>query len=523
MGTLVRRRPLRVVGALLLSFGIGMGFSTPSRGDDSPASLPDLVSTYDVGNVPADLLVVVDTSSSMSTDGKPPPWNGVVRGYGALVDAVGPSDRLGLITFDSTAAIRLDPTTIKTARDRRIARGQLPSQADGQSTDIGSALEAAVGRLSRGGAAEIQTLVFITDGKHQPPSNSNYPSTFGPRWQILKKRAGQLTESRRGRLNVYGWETGGGDTDIALVKNVFPDAQILAIPSDQISEFLASLATDAQRARVRPEVKQDLTQPVQSRFIAPNRLSPEMQAILQLSNPRTGLPTEVDLRGVTVTEADETPVPATLQPQTITLAPGATLDVPVALSPAGTDHGLTLGRKTDARQWKVQVDASTSLNEQLTTLLVTEQLASEKQTRGIVDSPGQIDASRGYGMAWSTFFILLGVLIAAIVGLVFLLKWLFVPPALSGQLIDANNEPLMRLSGREVTIPNAAVGDSEAGDSVRFFTKPRGVGRRVWVQRLGGSPRVRGDVLGRKAKRLFGRDRIVIGRDEITYLGRDTK
>lgn len=525
MRRLERRQLCRPAVMILLLLTLGLMAPPAANATDTPSTLNDLVAAYAVGEVPADLLVVVDTSSSMSKDGNPRPWPGVARGYDSLVDAVGPADRLGLITFDSSAAIRLDPMVLKSAKDRRIARNQLPKRADGRSTDIGAALESAVGRLSRGGAAEIQTLVFITDGKHQPPGNSNYPTTSGPSWDGLQKKARRLAESHRGQLNVYGWETGGnGDTDVALVKSVLPDAQILAIPSSQISGFLASLATDAQRARVRPAIKQDLSQPITSELIAPKALSADMQATLRLTNLRKGLPTEVDLRGITVTEGDSTSVPATLQPQTLTLNPGQSQDVPVTLSPPGTDHGLvTLGKRVDARQWDVQVDATTSLNDDLTALLITEQLAREKQTQGTVVPPGEIDASRNYGLRWSTFFLLLALLVALIIGLILFVRWMFVPPPLSGQLVDANGEPLLRLTGRELTIPNAAIGDADAGESVKFFTKPRGVGRRVWVQRLSGNPRVRGDVLGHKAKRLFGRDRIVVGRDEITYLGKDTK
>jgi hypothetical protein len=313
-------------------------------------------------------------------------------------------------------------------------------------------------------------------------------------------------------------------SDISLVQDVFPDAQILAIPTQQLSAFLASLATDAQRARVRPEVQADLDESVESELIVPDKLESQMQATLRLTNPRRGLPTDVRLKGLEVTEASGQDVPVELPQQDLSLNPGQAVDIPVTMYPQGTDHGLiTLGEKVDERSWDVDLNASSPLNEGLTSLLVNERLATEKQTKSQVASPGKVDVSRDYGLAWSTFFLLLALVIAAVVALVYILRWMFIPPPLSGLLVDVHNEPLLRLTGREVTIPNASVGNPESPDAFRLFTKPRGRGRRVWIQQVAGNPRVRNEVLGRRPRRLFGRDRIVVGGDEMTYIGKETK
>lgn len=523
MGTaLTSGRTFQRAWLLIAAFALATLSWIPARAD-GPTTLDGLVDLYNVGDVPADLIVVVDTSSSMSEDGNPPPWPSVLRGYKGLVNAIGPSDSLGVITFDATATLRRDPKPISSEKQRQSALEALPNRARGDATDIGAGLEAAVNRLARAGAAEIQNLVVITDGKHLPSADTKYPATSGPGWKKLQREAAEVSDAHRGQLNVYGWETGGGQTDVALVKKVFPDAQILAIPTEQIPGFLKSLASDAQRARVRPEVRQDLDTPIASELILPDTLSSDMQGTLRITNARQGLPTVVDLKGITVTAGDGVVVPSSIEPQEFTLAPGESRDLKVALFPE-VDHGLfTLGRRLDQRNWNVQLDATTSLDENLTGLVVTEQLAAEKQTVGSVTSPGAVDASSAYGITWKSFIIGLILLAIAILALFYLLKWLFVPPALSGQLLDENDEPVLRLTGRTVTLPNASVGNPDSDDKVTFFTKPRTPGRPVWIRKESGSPRFRGQFLTNKAKKLMYPDSIEIGGIRLTFRGRKNK
>lgn len=513
------RQLTAVALGLLLAVALVIGSVTALADEGDPTTLADLVAVYDVGTVPADVLVVIDTSASMIQDGNPPPWPGVVRGYKALVNAVGPADRLGLITFDSTAAIRLDPEALRTDQDRATAIKQLPKRPRGQFTDIGTALEAAVSRLSRAGAAEIQTLVFITDGRHDPPPNSKYPSKSSPSWKPLERRGRALDRSRRSRLNVFGWGTGAASsTDVGLVRRVFPNAQIMALPPRQVPQFLESLATEVQRERVRPSAQSDLRAQIQSTLAVPDELTADMEADLNLTNPRVGLPTNVSLRGLTVTEADGSSVDATVTPQQVRLAPGESAQISVTLHPRNTDHGrLTIGEQTDSRDWTATVDADTALSAQLTSLLVTEHLATEKQTVGRVSQPGVVDASTRYGLSWTRFLITTAALALLIMAAVWALRWAFIPPTLAGHIEDDAGNRLLRLSGKEAELPNASVVAPDTADRVRLFTKPRGLGKRVWIQRTGGDPRVGGRPLTRRPQRLFSPDRIDLGGRKVVF------
>ena len=171
-------------------------------------------------------------------------------------------------------------------------------------------------QLAASGGSEIQTLVFITDGRHNPASSSKYPRTAGPAWPALKKEAGAVSDARGDRLAVFGWGLGGtGNTDIGLVQSVFPQAQIIDLPDRQVAGFLASLADDAQRQRVRPEVADDLASPVSAALTVPGRLQPQTAAELVVTNPRQGLPTTAQVDELVVTEPDGTVVPSDLTPQ----------------------------------------------------------------------------------------------------------------------------------------------------------------------------------------------------------------
>jgi hypothetical protein len=509
-----------LAGAILLSSAAG-----PAGAADTvtlPQSLPDLVQTYGVEDVPVDILVTIDTSGSMASDGEPPPWPAVANGWATLASSVGPSDRIGLVTFDVNAVTRFNLDPLADDARRAEAAGRLPAAPEGVATDIGAGLEASVAMLAQSGASEIQTLVFITDGAHNPGPDSTYPTTSGPAWDALVSKAAAVSGPRGDKFSVYGWGLGGsGTTDIGLVKKVFPQAQILALPDRQIGDFLASLADNAQRERVRPEVAADLEQPITAELRVLGDLAPQTQAELVLRNPRAGLATDVALDGLTITEADGTEVPDDLQAQVVQLAPGEELVVPVTLSPAGADHGFAIGEQVDAREWSVQVQAATSLPESVTTLLATEQIADRESAQGAVEAAPTAQAGVDYGIP--VWLVVLGlVLLALLLWLAAALwRWFFVPPPLTGLLQrrepTGEYETVTRLRGKTVELPGNVLDRGMSDDRVLLFTKPKDRRGRVYARALGGSPRLGGQLLTRQARRLGGGSVFQIGDHTISY------
>lgn len=506
---------LAIAAVLIAPAAVGAGAADSAP---EPTTLDELVAIYGTGDVAADILVDVDTSSSMIEDGAPPPWTSVVQGYNALIDSTGPSDQLGLITFDSAAALRLDFLPMDSEAAKATARGQLPQVPTGTATNIGAGLEAAVDRLSRGGAAQIQTLIFMTDGKHNSPADSKYPTTTGPAWDELKRQGQELTASRQGRLSVFGWGAGGSsNTDVALVQQVFPDAQILAIPTEQIPGFMASLATEVERERVRPGVQADLDDPVHAEVALNPRLQGEMQGILTLTNTSTGIPVMVDYEGLSVTE-DGAEVRVESSPQQYALAPGETVEVPFAVFPEDTDRGfIVIGPRVDERFWDVQVLGSSSISESMSALLISEQLATPDQATQDFSQPEKIVVSVTTGITLLRLLIIIGLIALALVIAAAFVKWFFIPPPLRGAIADEQGKRLMELSGKKVKLPNAQVGRPESPDAVELFTRPRS-GKAVYMRRVAGLPEWNTMPMTPSAQKLLPLDEITLDGKRYTYV-----
>lgn len=509
LGSVSRR--LAVVAAAVMATASTLVTAVPSaaEGPEPPSSLADLIDVYDVESVPVDIVVTIDTSTSMVEDGNPPPWPAVKTGWETLVDGLGPADRIALITFDSAATTKYRLESPQSPVARAEAKAQL-AQPRGTATDIGAGLQASVNQLSASGGSEIQTLVFITDGRHNPAASSKFPRTSGPAWPTLKRDAAAVSDARGGRLTVFGWGLGGTQgTDIGLVQSVFPQTQIIDLPDRQVAGFLASLADDAQRQRVRPEVGNDLATDVAVELAVTGRLEPQTTAELTMTNPRVGLPTVVQIDDLVVTEPDGTVVPDDLSPQRLALSPGDTVVLPVVLSPADADHGVAFGSQVDEREWAVDVTGSTSLEEDLTTLLATEQLAARDSTQGSLDNTAPaLTASNRYGIAWSTVFIVLAITMVALLLLAFFLRWFFVPPSLTGLIerreADGEYATLQRLRGKRVQISRETLDAARGDDVLELFTKPRSARGRVYARSLAGAPRLDGQIVGRKGRRLAG-------------------
>ena len=131
------------VGAVFVMLAMAVGLVADAQESSDPASLDNLIEVYDVESVPVDIVVAIDTSTSMVEDGDPPPWRAVKSGWDTLVDTLGPADRIALVTFDSAAATRFRLERLKSDDARAEAKGQLTTPT-GLATDIGAGLEASV-------------------------------------------------------------------------------------------------------------------------------------------------------------------------------------------------------------------------------------------------------------------------------------------------------------------------------------------------------------------------------------------
>jgi hypothetical protein len=233
-----RKARLLIGGAVglllaLLPAGPADGATAAQATSISPGpqvSLDEVLEALHVEATPADMVVLVDTSKSMRSGGS---YRNVRSALRPLLAALPPGDHLSLLTFDATPTLRFSG---QVGRSPGSVLDRLPPQPNGQFTDIGSAIDAALRELQRPGASRTGVLVLITDGRHQPPPGSAFPPTGNSAaWTALRRRADRLAEERL--LAAYALAL-GPDTDAALLKRAFPDTLVLALPSGQLGRYL---------------------------------------------------------------------------------------------------------------------------------------------------------------------------------------------------------------------------------------------------------------------------------------------
>jgi hypothetical protein len=209
----------------------------------SPPTRAEVYQQLGVDHVAADYGILVDTSASM----KEGDLYGQVRGaLRPLLDALSPQDHLSLITFDSVPTVRFSDRIGGSASQ---ALGRLPAEPAGKFTDLGAAIGEALREFERPDAAGVNTLLLLTDGRHDPAAGSSYPTTSGQAWTALADRAHALRG--RHRVSAFGIELGSGPTDAGLLQRVFSQASVLALPPGQIGGYLerVKLLTSAEKAR----------------------------------------------------------------------------------------------------------------------------------------------------------------------------------------------------------------------------------------------------------------------------------
>ncbi len=154
----------------------------PAPASGRPAELAEVLQGLRVDTVPADYVLLIDTSRSMDQAGL---YGPVRRSLRTLLDALDPSDHVSLITFDAHPTLRYSGTA--TAESGPLQR--LPAAATGASTDIGAAIGAGLRELERPDAQKVGTMLLFTDGKHKPPAGSPYSGSGGSAWRDLADRA----------------------------------------------------------------------------------------------------------------------------------------------------------------------------------------------------------------------------------------------------------------------------------------------------------------------------------------------
>ncbi len=255
----------------LIAFVVTLGASTTVAGasastaDDSTAAEEVTVEViYDaigVDATEADYIIGVDTSLSMIEDDR---YGKVAGALSPFLSAMTPVDHLGLSTFDETPTLEF---TSQVGDSGPHLASLLPSTPEGGATDIGAALSQALAELERPDANDVASVVFITDGRHEPPPGSRFPATTGATWDELGARASAVAEGRT--VNTYAIAL-TGSTDAELVNQVFGNTVVVDLPADQIAPFLDRVKEETRRAKAADILQDDVTVEVRAEVAVPS-------------------------------------------------------------------------------------------------------------------------------------------------------------------------------------------------------------------------------------------------------------
>ncbi|WP_406333536.1 vWA domain-containing protein [Streptomyces sp. NBC_00203] len=233
------RRGAAVATAALLA--VLTATAVPANAAGTAPTRDEIYRELGVADQPVDYVVLVDTSGSMAAKGR---YNTVRSTLRVFLDGLTRADHVALITFDNHPEERyIGPAGDAAKIVSRLPKAPNPSGA----TDIGTALDQALHELERTDAADVASVVLLTDGKHDPPRGSDYPKSSGAPWDKLRKRAKALGE--RTELAGYALPLGSGATGVNLLGKVVENTLVLRPDSIQDLSAYLRRAGDSTRAR----------------------------------------------------------------------------------------------------------------------------------------------------------------------------------------------------------------------------------------------------------------------------------
>lgn len=444
-----------------------------------PTDIPGLEAAFGIADIRSDYVVVIDTSGSME-QGDDPLYPKVRDAYSGLVDAIPDGDRLTLVTFDATPAVR--PNITVGPETREEAR-QLPP-ADGQYTDIGAALNSAVEALDQPDAASIQTVIFITDGVPQPPPGSPFDPVGSDAWVVAREHASALEARRTIDVRALGL-TDAGKQGADLAAQVFATPEIVYVPSDQLRDYLTTEVRNTQRRLLETEVQNEIdNSSIDVKVTPEGNLGDQVKVRVELTSRVEHLGVDVNLEAVSAKDFKGQPVRSSIVDgsRTLHLSPGGSASFEVLLKPEVERPPVFSLPPPGREEIDVTLDFTQSANATPTAVL-RDDLGVDTNVR--VGTPDPFTVGRDTGKTWARFA--LELLVLAIVLLIAYAFWrkFIRKPNLHGVLrLSGGFEggPEVRLKGKKMVIDASAF--ARAGRTkVKLYTR-RGK-KAVFIDRIG--------------------------------------
>ncbi len=317
--------------ALLLALS-----SSPAITQNDDPSRAEVLASLGSDRVPADYVVLLDTSGSMLQDNR---YTTAVPSLGGLFEALSAEDHVALYTFDSAPNLEYQGPS----RSAPELLGKLPPAPNpGGATDLGKAMAAALQELRRDGAAPVANVVVITDGAHDAAPGSPYADSTGPEWDALRQQAAREVGPE---LSVYAVPLGDGSSGAAAVKSVF-DGTIVLTPGDvqNLGEYLGRSKARMEMEKARTVLAGDIGTSLEARWEVEPDSDGNAEFVVTLTSTAEHVP--LDVSNVRL-DADAMTMIVTASPQAYRIDPGESVDVTGSVSFRPEDDGLLLRTATE--------------------------------------------------------------------------------------------------------------------------------------------------------------------------------
>lgn len=244
------QRQAILIGVLLLSVLLLLGGSSPALATDQTE---DLYRLFQVDLPSADVAMLLDASRSMKE-----------HQYGDVRQAI--VDFAPMLTDKETLQLRVFGDTVSSPLEGKgkevvpSVAGYLPAEPFFGHTDLGLAILKAIEFLERDGSRSVQALFVVTDGLHQPPTDSPYTRDFNdPSWRALQQRAQALCA--RHKVFVYGFAL-GRQTDVSVLRRVFPaqNVEVIVGGAAHVAYALRQVREQLSRTQLRQAIEQELSE-----------------------------------------------------------------------------------------------------------------------------------------------------------------------------------------------------------------------------------------------------------------------
>jgi len=202
---------------------------------------------FNVRQVGAHVVIAVDTSLSMKGS-----FSVVRQALDAFSRTLRPQDLLTVIVFDNNSK-RVYRGPAGAGSPIKAALPEKPNP-DGHRTDMGEGVATVLKELDNTGDS-LPVVVFLTDGREDPPKESRFAARHDQSWSELKNTAQSSPAAKRAFVHAIGLNN---KTDINRLRQVWPGIQPLTINPSELTVYFAKLKERIRRERLRRELAKEL-------------------------------------------------------------------------------------------------------------------------------------------------------------------------------------------------------------------------------------------------------------------------